>query len=108
MTWGPMGRGGECSSCMRLTAERDRLRKDLNDIGEDYHRLATDLAAANETLDRLREVVPEGWHWCADCEKMTPPDDEDTDFCGVCECENYWHRGVHVALQAILNPENET
>lgn len=78
----------------RAYAERDRVN--------------VALAAANATLDRLLEAVPEGWHWCADCEKMTPPDEEDPDFCGVCESENYWHRGVHVALQAILYPENDS
>jgi len=96
-------------------AERDRLAAENAELKEDAIRdagiecdLKAKLAAANDTQDRFRDVVPKGWHWCADCEKMTPPDDEDPDFCGVCESENYWHRGVHVALQTILYPENET
>jgi len=98
-----------------LTAERDRLAAENAELRSDAIRdagiecrLKAELAAANATLDRLRDVVPKGWHWCADCEKMTPPDDEDPDFCGVCESENYWHRGVHVALQTILYPPETT
>jgi len=92
----------------RLAAENAELKEDaIRDAGIEC-RLKAALAAADATLDRFRDVVPKGWHWCADCEKMTPPDDEDPDFCGVCESENYWHRGVHVALQTILYPENET
>lgn len=91
-----------------LTAERDRLvaeNAELEYWKQGNIRCASQLATANATLDRLREVVPECWYWCADCEKMTPPDEEDPGFCGVCESDDYWHRGMHVAIKTILYPK---
>ena len=88
MTWGPMGRGGDCPSCKKLKADNKKLRAqlaacaagpwqtdvELRKAGEarelglyaagcEYYE---DLAAANATLDALREAVPEddeiyGW-----------------------------------------------
>lgn len=62
MTWGPMGRGGECPECKDLLAERDRLAAENAELKywkQGNIRCASQLAAANATLDRLREIIPE-------------------------------------------------
>lgn len=68
----------------------------------------SELAAANAALESLREKVPEGTRWCSDCEKMTPPDADDPDFCAECEGEDVWTRGALVDIQAILYPKETT
>lgn len=87
MTWGPMGRGGECPECKDLLAERDRLAAEnaelqracnaLSDELSTLHQLELEakchddlekshaimvqvVAERDATLDRLRELVGPG------------------------------------------------
>jgi hypothetical protein len=109
-----------------LTAERDRLAAENAELraerdiaikcyGEYKARIRerskivdAQRAAANATLDKLREVVPKGTRWCSDCEKMTLPDADDPDFCAECEGEDVWIRGVLVDIHDVLYPKETT
>ena len=69
MTWGPMGRGGECPECKALTAERDRLAAENTELRADLVVVGGAFSHANATLDRLREAVPDG-DWIYACSEI--------------------------------------
>lgn len=68
MTWGPMGRGGECPSCKNIQADRDRLVAENAELRNGilpsevhahshYQHVKRQRDAANATIDALREAI---------------------------------------------------
>lgn len=114
----------------RLAAENAELRKQVEDwktgstheahYGDDARR---DLAAANATLDKLRDLLPEGGVWCYACNRATVPvwgeepyehidpkyNQMKTTFrCSICKRDTHAKDSCVDTLRAILNPQPET
>lgn len=113
----------------RLAAENAELRKQVEDwktgstheahYGDDARR---DLAAANATLDKLRDLLPEGGVWCYACNRATVPvwgeepyehidpkyNQMKTTFrCSICKRDTHAKDSCVDTLRAILHPQPE-
>jgi len=81
------------------------------------------LAAANATLDKLRDLLPEGGVWCYACNRATVPvwgeepyehidpkyNQMKTTFrCSICKRDTHAKDSCVDTLRAILHPQPET